>query len=144
MRFCSQAIISSVTRLVLESYHLTEAPLNILLKNSNCLEWDAITPVVRLERIAPLDRTTSLYLSSCLMRCRQVMYFTSFHSNVSHSPLEPIAQLNYSYHLILRFYDFNRWWVLDMCVYWANENAASARGWGWVNAKIVAFSVLFS
>ena len=36
------------------------------------------------------------------------MYFTLFHSNVSHSPLEPLAQLDFSYHLSLRFYDMNK------------------------------------
>ena len=36
------------------------------------------------------------------------MYFTLFHSNVSHSPLEPLAQLDVSYLLSLRFYDMNK------------------------------------
>ena len=49
-----------------------------------------------------------------LMRCSQVMYFTLFHSNVSHSPLDPIAQLDDSYHLNLGFHDLEKWWVLDI------------------------------
>ena len=41
-------------------------------------------------------------------------WFTFFHSNISHSPLQPIAQHNDSYHLSLRFYNLNNWWVLDI------------------------------
>lgn len=41
-------------------------------------------------------------------------YFTLFYSNISHSPLQPIAQLNDSYHLSLRFYNLNNWRVLDI------------------------------
>ena len=86
-----------------------------LLTNSKRRQWEAISPVVQLKRVAPLDRTTSVHLSSCLMRCSQVMYCTLFHSNVSYLPLEPKAQLNDSYHLILTLDDLNKWWVLDMC-----------------------------
>ena len=56
----------------------------------------------------------SFIYSSCrvsiknLMRCSLIMYFTLFHSNVSHSPLERLAQLDVSYHLSLRFYDMNK------------------------------------
>ena len=38
-----------------------------------------------------------------------VLLVFTVHSNVSHSPLEPIAQLNKSYYLSLRFYDLNKW-----------------------------------
>jgi len=111
------ALISPVARLV-RVVPLDRAPcrqLCTLLKNSKRRQWETISPVVQLKRVAPLDRTTSVHLSSCLMRCSQVMYCTLFHSNVSYSPLEPIAQLNDSYHLILTLDDLNKWWVLDMC-----------------------------
>ena len=50
-------------------------------------------------RVAPLDKSPSLHLSNQM----QPMYLGSFHSNVSHSLLEPIAQLKDLYHWSLRF-----------------------------------------
>ena len=111
---CSRASFTSCTTRT--SRTTWQGPLSTtLLTNSKHRQWDAISPLVQLKRVAPLDRTTSVHLSSCLMRCSQVMYCTLFHSNVSCSQLDPIAQLNDSYHLILTLDDLNKWWVLDMC-----------------------------
>ena len=111
---CSRANFTSCTTRTNRT--TWQGPLSTtLLTNSKRRQWEAISPVVQLKRVAPLDRTTSVHLSSCLMRCSQVMYCPLFHSNVSYSPLVPIAQLNDSYHLILTLDDLNKWWVLDMC-----------------------------
>ena len=47
------------------------------------------------------DRTPSLHLSNEMPPSTCYKYFTFFPSNISHSPLQPIAQLNDSYHLSL-------------------------------------------
>ena len=60
------------------------------------------------------ERTPSLYLSNEMPPSTCCKYFTFFHSSISHSPLQPTAQLNNSYHLSLRFYNLNKWWVLDI------------------------------
>ena len=60
------------------------------------------------------DRTPSLCLSNEMLPSTCCKYFTFFHSSISHSPLQPTAQLNNSYHLSLRFYNLNKWWVLDI------------------------------
>ena len=60
------------------------------------------------------DRTPSLYLSNETLPSTCCKYFTFFHSSISHSPLQPTAQLNNSYHLSLRLYNLNKWWVLDI------------------------------
>ena len=60
------------------------------------------------------DRTPSLCLSNEMLPSTSCKYFTLFHSSISHSPLQPTAQLNNSYHLSLRFYNLNKWWVLDI------------------------------
>ena len=108
---CSRANFTSCTTRTNRT--TWQGPLSTtLLTNSKRRQWEAISPVVQLKRVAPLDRTTSVHLSSCLMRCSQVMYCTLFHSYL---PLEPKAQLNDSYHLILTLDVLNKWWVLDMC-----------------------------
>ena len=56
----------------------------------------------------------SLHLSNEMPPSTCCKWFTFFHSNTSHSPLQPIAQHNDSYHLSLRFYNLNNWWVLDI------------------------------
>ena len=61
------------------------------------------------------DRTPSpLYLSNEMLPSTCCKYFTFCHSSISHSPLQPTAQLNNLYHLSLRFYNLNKWWVLDI------------------------------
>ena len=60
------------------------------------------------------DRTPSLCLSNEMLPSTCCKYFTFFHSSISHSPLQPTAQLNNSYHLSLRFYNLNKLWVLDI------------------------------
>ena len=48
------------------------------------------------------NHLTGQPLYSCLMRCNHVIYFTLLHSNISHSPLEPTAQICTTRVLILR------------------------------------------
>ena len=124
---CSRANFTSCTTRTNRT--TWQGPLSTtLLTNSKRRQWEAISPVVQLKRVAPLDRTTSVHLSSCLMRCSHVMYCPLFHSNVSYSPLVPIAQLNDSYHLILTLDDLNKWWVIGhVWRIWLNYEACGPK-----------------
>ena len=124
---CSRANFTSCTTRTNRT--TWQGPLSTtLLTNSKRRQWEAISPVVQLKRVAPLDRTTSVHLPSCLMRCSQVMYCPLFHSNVSYSPLVPIAQLNDSYHLILTLDDLNKWWVIGhVWRIWLNYEACGPK-----------------
>ena len=79
-----------------ESYQSKGLPLTTLLTNSTSVS-NGCYFTMQLYDSYESYHLTEPPLYTCLMRCIQVMYFTLFHSNVSHSLFEPIAQLHYSY-----------------------------------------------
>ena len=109
MTLCS--IILSVSSEMLfyqlhHSYTVRFEPLDRTLLTTtsltNCVSNEMLFHQLYLYDSCKSNHLTGQPLYSCLMRCNHVIYFTLLHSNISHSPLEPTAQIRTTRVLILR------------------------------------------